>query len=443
MNFDPISTLPATPMENRVQELLVTKLERLKALLGEEQDEEKALQEAAELQGKLKDNLDRWKDNFDKSSCIKMMKHIRSLQHYHLGILSQRLSRAFSRNLVTGPTTTTGGVGTNPTNRRIPSHDAKRTPKNDLQLTAVGRVVAFTSEHWPLQQHHRIGTMPLRSLGLGFGFGHRNFLSFRRRLHTPLVQNSSKKILPSIWTCDSEADQTNADQATLAHNFLLHLLLPKEPPGPGEVSGTQRTPNVIEPPAIKTHPYCSQQCLLVLKDGGPLDPLCPNHKDNYKDIRKVANFLADIQKQLAIDHGSDAECCPLCKAGSCGAPFKVRLSSHGYSMVAKGGPYENRHKLKHEKRIYNTLQDVQGKSIPAIHSKGVLHGDAELRSILWNPTSQCAMILAFELATVHRALSYVSVKPARTKRNLMESWGLVLTMSWSQHIGTMIEGNTA
>ncbi|EEH33875.1 hypothetical protein PAAG_04924 [Paracoccidioides lutzii Pb01] len=39
---------------------------------------------------------------------------------------------------------------------------------------------------------------------------------------------------------------------------------PRDAPGHGEVSGTQRMLNVIETPTIKTRPYCSQQCVSFL-----------------------------------------------------------------------------------------------------------------------------------------------------------------------------------
>ncbi|EGE79567.1 hypothetical protein RJZ56_003331 [Blastomyces dermatitidis] len=48
------------------------------------------------------------------------------------------------------------------------------------------------------------------------------------------------------------------------------------------------------------------------------------------------------------------------KAGSCGALFKVRLSSHGYTVVAKGVEYKHVHKLEHEKRTGHILMDTGG-----------------------------------------------------------------------------------
>ncbi|EEH49235.1 uncharacterized protein PADG_05314 [Paracoccidioides brasiliensis Pb18] len=114
---------------------------------------------------------------------------------------------------------------------------------------------------------------------------------------------------------------------------------PRGAPGCREVSGSQWMPNVIETPAIKTRPYCSQQCLLALKDGSPLDPSCPNYQDHQKGRIQIHSFRSRFQRQLAMDRGPDADCCPLYKAGSCGALFKVRLSSHGYTVVPEGVEY--------------------------------------------------------------------------------------------------------
>ncbi|ODH48358.1 hypothetical protein GX48_05560 [Paracoccidioides brasiliensis] len=102
----------------------------------------------------------------------------------------------------------------------------------------------------------------------------------------------------------------------------------------------------------------------VGKDGSPLDPLCPNYQDHQKGRIQIHGFCAGIRKQLAMDRGPDTDCRPLYKAGSCGALFKVRFSSHGYTVVAKGVEYKHVHKLKHEKQIYDELRDLQGECIP-------------------------------------------------------------------------------
>ncbi|OJD21985.1 hypothetical protein ACJ73_06671 [Blastomyces percursus] len=192
--------------------------------------------------------------------------------------------------------------------------------------------------------------------------------------------------------------------------------------GHGKPSGTHQTSNVAEEPATYTRPYCSEKCLRALRDGGPFDPSCSNYQDHRKGRINVQKFCSQMQTQLATDRGPDADGRPLSKAGSCGALFKLRLSSHGYTLVAKGVEYKNRHKLEHEVLIYNRLRDLQGEYVPSIHSKGVLHGDAELRNVLWNPTCKRPMIVDFERAAIRHTLSDVP-GDAMKKRRRVEDTG--------------------
>jgi hypothetical protein len=50
--------------------------------------------------------------------------------------------------------------------------------------------------------------------------------------------------------------------------------------------------------------------------------------------------------------------------GSRGALFKVRLSSHGYTLVAKGMNKAHRKHLLHESNVYDHLRSIQGSCIP-------------------------------------------------------------------------------
>ncbi|EAS33821.3 uncharacterized protein CIMG_04845 [Coccidioides immitis RS] len=221
---------------------------------------------------------------------------------------------------------------------------------------------------------------------------------------------------------------------------------------------------------IKDRPYCSQECLLGLRDGGPLDPSCPNFQDHRGKAPPSRSFLKRIRCQLAVDRGDNADCRPLYKAGSYGALFKVRLSSHGFTLVAKGARRENLSALLHEREVYDKLRTIQGHHVPvclgvvrlepkrpyyydegrythmlllswagrsiseglgpmgpsissmvkcsirAIHRQGVLHGDAEPRNILWNDINQRLMIVDFGQASIRHPLS--SVSPNSSKRRL-------------------------
>ncbi|PGH29215.1 hypothetical protein GX50_08050 [[Emmonsia] crescens] len=208
--------------------------------------------------------------------------------------------------------------------------------------------------------------------------------------------------------------------------------------------------------------------LIGLRDGGHLDPLCPNFHDHQGKNIPAPEFLDLVRNQLATDRGYDADCCPLYKAGSYGALFKVRLSSHGFTLVAKGATNEHILPLLHERGIYNKLRVVQGIHVPvclgvvklepkypyyynggrythmlllswagepiarclspstpamvacslrAIHQQGVLHRDAEPRNILWNDICQNPMIVDFGRASITNPLSTVSTNTTRKKRH--------------------------
>ncbi|KAK2793315.1 hypothetical protein FQN50_010012 [Emmonsiellopsis sp. PD_5] len=246
--------------------------------------------------------------------------------------------------------------------------------------------------------------------------------------------------------------------------------------GPSEDSNSNWIDHAADPPKIKNHPYCSQQCLLALRDDGPLDISCPNYRAHLKRRIQPEEFHALIRKQLSRDRGPDANCRPLYKKGSCGAAFKIHLLSHGYTLLAKGVERNSSHRLEHENDIYHRLRSIQGNYIPvclgivvldpkypyyydegvythmlflswagkpiseimkpdnsacmidmssrslqAIHLAGVLHRDAEPRNILWNEICNRPMFVDFELAEMRNALSAISPNVGQRKRRLGKS----------------------
>ncbi|KXH67263.1 hypothetical protein CSAL01_10527 [Colletotrichum salicis] len=111
---------------------------------------------------------------------------------------------------------------------------------------------------------------------------------------------------------------------------------------------------------IQDRPYCTSECLRGLVYGMPMDKACPNIQDNGHQHIKQEQFLQLIRTQLAQDRGRDADAMPLYLSGRIGALFKVRLSSHGYTLVAKSVETVDRGRLQHENDVYNRLQPVQG-----------------------------------------------------------------------------------
>jgi tRNA A-37 threonylcarbamoyl transferase component Bud32 len=122
---------------------------------------------------------------------------------------------------------------------------------------------------------------------------------------------------------------------------------------------------------IEDRPFCTQQCLLGLAYGGDLDDRCPNLRYHRERHISLNTFLSLIRTQLASDRGRGADCKPLHMKGSRGALFKVRLSSHGYTLVAKGMEKVKRKYLVHESKVYDHLRSIQGSRIPV--SLGILN----------------------------------------------------------------------
>ncbi|KAG6000548.1 hypothetical protein E4U21_005344 [Claviceps maximensis] len=115
---------------------------------------------------------------------------------------------------------------------------------------------------------------------------------------------------------------------------------------------------------IRSRPFCTHSCLRGLAHGGPMDTSCPNRE--YHGQRHIPRheFLSCLRSQLARDRGPDADCVCLNRAGARGALFKVRLSSHGYTLVAKGVESFDQDVLQYEEEMYDRLVDIQGQYIP-------------------------------------------------------------------------------
>ncbi|CAM1508767.1 Fc.00g056150.m01.CDS01 [Cosmosporella sp. VM-42] len=115
---------------------------------------------------------------------------------------------------------------------------------------------------------------------------------------------------------------------------------------------------------IHDRPYCTHQCLHGLAFGGSMDKKCPNLSDHGNGHIDRREFLHLARHQLLVDLGRDADCMPLYISGSRGSLFKLRLSSHGYTLVAKGVEAIDVEHLCHENEIYDHLQALQGSFIP-------------------------------------------------------------------------------
>ncbi|KAG9228961.1 hypothetical protein BJ875DRAFT_489361 [Amylocarpus encephaloides] len=226
---------------------------------------------------------------------------------------------------------------------------------------------------------------------------------------------------------------------------------------------------VISRPRIEDRLYCTQQCLLGLASGGALDDHCFNLKDHRGQHLRLKAFLHLVRVQLAEDRERDADCKPLYVKGSRGALVKVRLSSHGYTFVAKAMKQADRKHMLQEAIVYGKLRSLQGSCIPVclgtvdleppyyydygtyvsmlclswagrslhqylhpenevhmldevsktlttLHKLQVLHTDAEPRNWLWDERCGNIMLVDFERAEIRARLPLSVISPNR-KRN--------------------------
>jgi hypothetical protein len=221
---------------------------------------------------------------------------------------------------------------------------------------------------------------------------------------------------------------------------------------------------------IEERPFCTHQCLLGLAYGGDLDCQCPNIREHGEGHIPLSELLVLMRDQLSSDRGPDADCKPLYLEGLRGVLFKVRLSSHGYTLVAKGMRRADRRHLAYESEVYNHLRSLQGKYIPvslgmvdlrlpcyynggiytsmlflswagrplyqyltpkygtrildqvnhalkSVHRRQVLHTDVKSHNWLWEEQLGKLMLIDFERAEI-RARSPLGILSPNRKRNL-------------------------
>ncbi|OBT81382.1 hypothetical protein VE02_10159 [Pseudogymnoascus sp. 03VT05] len=127
---------------------------------------------------------------------------------------------------------------------------------------------------------------------------------------------------------------------------------------------TEQEVEEVSTTRIEDRPYCTQKCLLGLAISGTLDEQCPNLRDHGNRHIKKSTFLRLIRIQLARDRSNKADCKPLYVKGARGTLFKIRLSSHGYTLVAKGMEEHDISHLLQERKVHNRLRSLQGNCIP-------------------------------------------------------------------------------
>ncbi|EOA85574.1 uncharacterized protein SETTUDRAFT_161868 [Exserohilum turcica Et28A] len=351
---------------------------------------------------------------------------------------------------------------------------------NRLHLTAVGQMLAFTLQalRTPLRSHkwRKETSARLKSWEVLYNVllddipSHEAPSSeYRPPRNTEFLRMSPVRLRQRRARigepdCSQPQDQRNTSDEEPDPDTPS-----RQPPPPPSTSSSSTSP-----PPPPSHPsrntgrdgkYCTQNCLLGLVRNGPLDVACPNARLHGTDRHRLSRstFLKRIRQQLSEDLDQNCEAIGL--HGACGVPFRVRLESHGYTVVAKACPIELVYRLKWEAKIYDRLWPIQGTHVPvhlgnidlevpyyyegicelkhmmflsyggkrmdkhlaadsksfvsqqteesvqAVRSLGVLHNDLAQRNMLWEDQTRRVMVIDFERAEMvepRRALGAIS-----------------------------------
>ncbi|KAF4471714.1 kinase-like domain [Fusarium albosuccineum] len=230
---------------------------------------------------------------------------------------------------------------------------------------------------------------------------------------------------------------------------------------------------------LEARPYCTQRCLLGLKEDGLLDEKCPNvglhrrvksgqsHPINATRLRellckKLAHPIYRPRCLKPLDRDG--------KYGETGALFKLTLGRYGYTFVGKGTYAAAVARLQHEAHVYSRLEPLQGHFVPVclgsidlkkpyhlvlanvvhmllmswagttiemrdstleekktwlgdlLRERGVLHNDMRQANLLWNDENDRVMVVDFDLAIAlpfrrNKRVSELSGKRKRHRHN--------------------------
>ncbi|KAJ6126224.1 hypothetical protein N7471_010717 [Penicillium samsonianum] len=114
--------------------------------------------------------------------------------------------------------------------------------------------------------------------------------------------------------------------------------------------------------------YCTQPCLLGLRDQGKLDLECPNVERHRCSQRTQCHlidrfdFLQRLEKQL--DESLDHYITPNEILASGAVLSRVILMPYGYTFIGKGTPDELQDDTPREAEVYGALRSCQGSKIP-------------------------------------------------------------------------------
>ncbi|KAI0805885.1 hypothetical protein GGR55DRAFT_690255 [Xylaria sp. FL0064] len=185
--------------------------------------------------------------------------------------------------------------------------------------------------------------------------------------------------------------------------------------------------------SIQDRSFCTQKCLLGLVTDGPMDDRCPNFSDHRQRHIELLRFLYLIYAM------------PLYLSGSVGVLFKVRLFSHGYTLVAKGVEKDYLACLQHENQVYDRLHlrllyyydggagqplfnmpreatkgaiiNAVSKAFKAVHTLKIFHCDAKPRNMLYEAHGSHVIIMDFERAKLISRELLGLISPNRKRKH--------------------------
>ncbi|KAH8165240.1 hypothetical protein CIB48_g3011 [Xylaria polymorpha] len=356
---------------------------------------------------------------------------------------------------------------------------------NRLHLTAVGQMLAFTlqalktpprSHQWRVEAASRLNSWEVVYEDLLDAIPEEDAPSseYRPPRHDGFLRMSPVQLRQRYASISSPSCARPQDQHAASDEEPDSDTPSRRRPSSQGLSRVQATSSSSSPSQSsrrgRSGQYCTQNCLLGLVNGGPLDMSCPNVRDHGQSHHQIdqPTFLVHIRQQLSSD--LDTDCKPVSLPGACGVLFQVRLKSHGYTVAAKCTPLDFVHRLQHEATVYNVLRPIQGIHVPvhlgnidlatpyyyegicelvhmmflsfggkrisqclttgnrplitkevdhsaqAIHNLGVLHKDLEPRNILWNEETGRVMVIDFERAEVVEQRTVLGIISANRKR---------------------------
>lgn len=234
-------------------------------------------------------------------------------------------------------------------------------------------------------------------------------------------------------------------------------------------------------PEWEDRPFCTQRCLLGLKNGKVLDRNCPNLAlhPRFKNIPyhrfDCQRLVERIRKSLDL---CQMPIMPIDRFGSHAVAFKVTDMEYGYTFIGKGCTCASWSDVVGEVDIYRRLEPIQGSAVPVclgsidldlsyishgprilkhmilmswggealeryglendiiqetlyqtlreIDDLGVVHNDVHAGNVLWNEELNRTMIIDFNLS-FPRSRGYW--------KDVDEDWGL--TNRWCPHHGSL------